>query len=63
MYVHCESTGKSGGSLRAHRNFLVFPLIDEKRGVLLTTDVISFPGALICGCCTPRLRAGVRRWR
>ena len=25
-YVHCESTGKSGGSLRAHRNFLVFPL-------------------------------------
>ena len=26
-YVHCESTGKSGGSLRAHRNFLVFPLV------------------------------------
>ena len=25
-YVHCESTGKSGGSLRAHRNFPVFPL-------------------------------------
>ena len=30
-YVHCESTGKSGGSLRAHRNFLVFPLRDKSR--------------------------------
>ena len=26
-YVHCESTGKRGRSLRAHRNFPVFPLL------------------------------------
>ena len=26
-YVHCESTGKRGRSLRAHRNFLVSPLV------------------------------------
>ncbi len=30
-YVHCESTGKSGGSLRAHRNFPVFPLLHALR--------------------------------
>ena len=45
-YVHCESTGKSGGSLRAHRNFPVFPLSYQGK---LPPLMCSYPGPFQAG--------------
>ena len=40
-YVHCESTGKSGGSLRTHRNFPVFPLLSQSSMQLAKNHIRS----------------------